>query len=135
MYRQIPEPQFQSPKIPLRLSARNHGLGDANAGAIEKEPHAQSFGAFGGNEPHLAADVIDIFKGGNLSLIVRSIPFQAGDTLFDGAAKSRADFETILIAAADAHRKLLGDEEKVRLKEFCIGLKFFQAAPILLNRG
>jgi hypothetical protein len=125
--------QFRFLRVHLEPSERNHRLGHAGTGTVEKESHAQSFGSFGGNEAHLAADVIDIVKGGNLRLIVCSIPFEAGDTLFDGTAKSRTDFETILIAAADAHRVLLGEEEKVRRKEIRTCLKFFQTAPILLN--
>jgi hypothetical protein len=77
--------------------------GQASAGAIQEQPQPQSFGALGGDQTHLAADVVDIVEVIDLRLVELGIPFQTLDPLFNGFTETRADFETFLSGARAGH--------------------------------
>jgi hypothetical protein len=120
------------------LSQRNHRPGQTVAGAVEKEPHAQSFAALHRYQPHMAADVVAIHQQSYLLLVEGGILFQALDSLFDGAAKPGADLKTFADSAVRHHGRLLDAISRIKSlaleKYFLKGLKYFQPVPMLMKK-
>ena len=83
--------EFASFPNPVSLSTV-HGARPL-AGAIEKDPHAQGFGALRSDQAHMPADVIAALKTGGLGFIPCGVELQAGDALLNGAAKAGTDLK------------------------------------------
>jgi hypothetical protein len=66
---------------------RDQRPGQADLGAIQEQPHAQSLAPLHGNQTHMPADVVAILQQGYLRLVEGSILFQPLNPLFYGAAK------------------------------------------------
>jgi hypothetical protein len=92
----------------LALSAPNQRALHSRARSIQKDPHAQRFGALCRHQSHLPADMIDVFDAGDLALVVLGIPFQTRNPLLHRLAELRTDFETFLGTALDGHPSHLG---------------------------
>ena len=72
------------------------GARGTDAGAIEKDAHAESLKALRGDKAKLAADVVRILEEEDAGLVVVGAALEPGDAFFNGAAKAGADFETLL---------------------------------------
>jgi hypothetical protein len=77
-------------------SERNQRAGLTRSCAIEKQPHAQCFRALCRNQAHVPLDVVFATEFRDARLVGFRIALQAGDAIFQGAAKPRADLETFL---------------------------------------
>jgi hypothetical protein len=115
----------------ITVSHLNQRPWQARSGAVQEDPHAQGLGAFCSHQTHLPADVIDVVEPVQLRLVVRGIPFQARDSLFNRLAEPRADLEAFLGGAIGDHGWHLG-AGMLESADLCgRGLKFFSLVPIL----
>jgi len=80
----------------------------ASSCAIEKEPHAQSFGALHSHQAHLPPDMVAILEQGDLRLVVSRIFLEPRNPLFNGLAKSGTDFIAFIGDTVGDHGKILG---------------------------
>ena len=69
-----------------------------------------------------------------LSLVPCRIPFQARDSLLDGAAEPKANFKLLLILSVRNHKGSLAVVPRWKYDSFYIRLKFFRPVPILAKR-
>jgi hypothetical protein len=89
-------------------SQLDQGPWQPRPGAIKEDSHAQGFGALRSHQPHLSADVIDVVESIQLRLIVRRIPCQTCNSLFDSLTETRTDLKAFLGSAVRSHCELLG---------------------------
>jgi hypothetical protein len=99
-------------KPPIQLAARQASesgrwLGYAGLGTVKKQPHAQSFGPLHGHEPHLAANMVGVFKEGYLGLVLLGISLQPFDAIFDCTTEPRANFKSFIDSGIPNHERLL----------------------------
>jgi hypothetical protein len=102
-------------------------------GAVEEDPHAQGFGALHSHQPHLSANVIYVVDPIHLCLVVRRIPVQARDSLFDGLTEPRADLKAFLSGAIQSHGGFLGAGLFEAADFSHCNLKFSSLVPMLVK--
>jgi hypothetical protein len=93
-------------------------LGQARAGAIEKESHAQGLCTLHRNQAHLPANVIAVVDPRHKGLVGFGITLEPGDAVFNRLAKARADLITFMGGEVADHGNLLWSES--------VGSKFFK---------
>ena len=72
------------------------GTDIAKARELQAEAHAKCFRALHGDQAHLSADVVSVFKPRNLCFVVIGVALQVLNAVFERLAESGADFEAIL---------------------------------------
>jgi len=100
-----------------------------DAGAIQKQAHAQRFGTFHSHQSRLTPDVIGIVEAGDLRLVLVGILLQACNPLFDGTAEAGTDLVVILHGAVDWQENL--QRQGPGAKNLRLALKFFLTPPIV----